>query len=608
VSPATIVYLNAEAVAGHAHAAGFRGESLAIAVAVAKAESGFNPGAVGDVDLTVRGERSVGLWQVNYRPARDAAGGARDPNLNLDPSFNARTAYTISSGGSKWSPWSAYTSGAYRKHLDEARTAARTVEARGGTANAPATGTRTASSSTVPGPTTADILKRVPPPSLASTPGVIEVGPEPAMFGKALADIVGDRLLDQTLDLGIDAVPELTFTIAIPPGKVNAVLEHFTDGAQVDYGELRFLIAAVELGPADAGLQLTVTARSFGMQRLRKDTLAGPWSNMSPTEVLATLAARNAMGFVGKGSPTRPTIARADGANEGEEESALDLAERLAKELGYVLFDGGQVLYFGPPTWILDQGTEVRADYGMRLGFDIVSQPTIRRTVDDEDRRRTINVELPYERGRLVRPGHRLDFDGIAAFRGSYLVASVGWNETDRTASVKVEAITPVDPVPEPGDEAFGASASGQATPASSVTGAGANLGRANPLDFVTVAMAQVGDAYVFGTEVRLDDPDPTAFDCSELVQWACSRVGVSIVDGSSAQIAACKAIPVAEAARIRGALLWHSGHIAISLGDGANTVEAMGRKYGVVQGRIASRFTKGGLIPGMNYTSGQVY
>ena len=614
MSPARTI-LNAEAVAGYAYGAKFRGEALAIAVAVAKAESSFNPAAVGDVDLSQKGERSVGLWQVNYRPTRDKLGGIRDPNLNLDPAHNARAAWEISSGGTRWSPWSVYTSGAYKRHLDEARTAARTVEQRGGTANSPdlapsAGGTSTTTSTAVTyGPTTADVLKPIPPPSVGLVPGrPLTVGPESKMMGKRVVDIVGERLIEHRVDLAHDAVPELVFGVIPPPGINNAVLEHFTDGAQVDYGDLRVLIAAVEVGPDPAGahIAVTVTARSFGMQRLRKSK-RGPWSNMSPTQVVETMANLNGMGFVAKGSPTRSTISRQDGEKEGDEESDLDLAERLAKELGYVLFDGGQVLYFGPPSWLLSKGVEVRAEWNYRLGYDVLGIPTIRRTTDDEDRRRTITLALPYERGRRVRPGHKLAHHGIAAFHGDYLVTSVRWNELDPSEPVEIEAIIPIDPEPEPPKEStFAASATSTPTPASSTNGAGANLGRASALDFVSVALAQVGDTYIYGAEVKLDDPDPTAFDCSELVQWACARVGISFVDGSSAQIAKCKKIPVAEALRIRGALLHKPGHIGISLGDGGGVVEALGRKYGVRTGKSMVTWTDGGLIPGMNYTNGQ--
>jgi len=86
----------------------------------------------------------------------------------------------------------------------------------------------------------------------------------------------------------------------------------------------------------------------------------------------------------------------------------------------------------------------------------------------------------------------------------------------------------------------------------------------------------------------------------SELIEWAASRVGISpkVPDGSSAQINHCRSIPVAQAIRTKGALLWHSGHIGVSLGNG-RTVEAQNPRAGVLQTNAGNRFTRGGLIPG---------
>lgn len=130
--------------------------------------------------------------------------------------------------------------------------------------------------------------------------------------------------------------------------------------------------------------------------------------------------------------------------------------------------------------------------------------------------------------------------------------------------------------------------------------------------DIVIEALTQTGKRYVFGAEANPLDPDPNAFDCSELVEWACRRLGVAFPDGSGPQIAACEAagtvIPRADAVRTRGALLFRrptpnrSGHVAISLGDG-RTIEAMDPARGV---RIGDGkrpgFELGAMIPGVTY------
>lgn len=109
-------------IAKVANAAGFSGEALLTAVAVALAESGGNERKRNPVAP----DDSYGLWQINMRGAK---GPARRAQFNLkndaelfDPATNARAAFAISNGGANWNPWTTYTSGAYKKHLGAAIT------------------------------------------------------------------------------------------------------------------------------------------------------------------------------------------------------------------------------------------------------------------------------------------------------------------------------------------------------------------------------------------------------------------------------------------------------------------------------------------------------
>jgi len=128
----------------------------------------------------------------------------------------------------------------------------------------------------------------------------------------------------------------------------------------------------------------------------------------------------------------------------------------------------------------------------------------------------------------------------------------------------------------------------------------------------VSKAMTQNKDPYIFGYEVDLDDPNPDAFDCSELVQWDCHQLEISpeMPDGAANQYEHCKKyntiIPIDEAVRTPGALLFRitpdGNHVVISRGDGS-TIEAKGKYYGVGVFSTAGRdWTAGALIPGVSY------
>lgn len=123
---------------------------------------------------------------------------------------------------------------------------------------------------------------------------------------------------------------------------------------------------------------------------------------------------------------------------------------------------------------------------------------------------------------------------------------------------------------------------------------------------FVEAALSQAGKPYVFGAEVRMDDPSPRVFDCSELVQWAVHRVGGTIPDGSADQLEHCRehgtVISMEQAMLVRGALMLREGHVAISLGDGT-CMEARGKDYGCgVFSALGRPWTHGALVPGLRY------
>lgn len=111
-------------IAAAARAAGFSGESVAIAVAVALAESSGNPRARNAVPP----DNSYGLWQINMLgsmgPARRQQFGLSSNEQLYDPTTNARAAYAISSQGRNWKPWSTYTGQTYRMYMNRGQAAA----------------------------------------------------------------------------------------------------------------------------------------------------------------------------------------------------------------------------------------------------------------------------------------------------------------------------------------------------------------------------------------------------------------------------------------------------------------------------------------------------
>lgn len=102
-------------IAIYAIAAGFAGDDVAIAVAVALAESGGNPYAV---NVNVNHSVDHGVWQIN-----DINADALHLGDWRDPATNARMARIVWKRQG-WQGWATYNSGAYEQFMGRGKTAA----------------------------------------------------------------------------------------------------------------------------------------------------------------------------------------------------------------------------------------------------------------------------------------------------------------------------------------------------------------------------------------------------------------------------------------------------------------------------------------------------
>lgn len=132
---------------------------------------------------------------------------------------------------------------------------------------------------------------------------------------------------------------------------------------------------------------------------------------------------------------------------------------------------------------------------------------------------------------------------------------------------------------------------------------------------FMKVARAQIGDKYQFGAEAD-GNPDPDAFDSSELVQWAAHEAGVTeMPDGSWKQYQwlADKGatVTVEDALNTKGALVFGfssnpigatdrpaRAYVGISLGDGKNVIDVSERSGEVREMPHGGFYNYGAVIP----------
>lgn len=100
--------------------AGFKGNDISIAVAIARGESGWNSSSHNGNTST--GDDSWGLWQINLIPHGDRFGSSTDLMV---PERNAAAAFALYVGrGHGFQDWSVYKSGKYLEYLADVQNAA----------------------------------------------------------------------------------------------------------------------------------------------------------------------------------------------------------------------------------------------------------------------------------------------------------------------------------------------------------------------------------------------------------------------------------------------------------------------------------------------------
>lgn len=147
---------DAKVAAAAAYQAGFRGEDLVTAVAIARVESTWNPRATNG--------SHYGLWQIAGSHQGKVPGWNKPEDI-FDPLLNAKYAYALyqarpGSGEAKFADWVPFEKEDYRKYLDISRQAVATTAGTAEISNVSATGCE-ASPMTVAGELSADLSARV---------------------------------------------------------------------------------------------------------------------------------------------------------------------------------------------------------------------------------------------------------------------------------------------------------------------------------------------------------------------------------------------------------------------------------------------------------------
>lgn len=388
------------------------------------------------------------------------------------------------------------------------------------------------------------------------------------------------------------------------------------------------------------GSGLTATFEDLNVARLRRHTSyrsAAPGTTSRPGFVQSLVREEPDIKFMsgtgadktqvqvarGTGNPNtgRAKVGAGGSAVDGGQEDTWTAGGRILGEIGWRLFSVRGVITAAPDSWLL-------AHNGKPYKLAPDSKGVIDIDVEWDTGKPAASATLYLNAGAHdLSPGTPLSLSGLGPGDGVWLVETI--ERSPFTTDVTVNAIRSQPTLPEPTDAS---SSTGDA----GITGFNGEFLSEGELDpptiehvppvsvsdilhdegargtkaekFVAIALAQRGKPYVYGAS------GPNSWDCSGFVQWCAGVVGLRISKPVSSIAATCRkkgtTMTVAQAAYTRGALLWHEygggaqDHVVISLGNGEETIEAMGKAYGVVRGKINGRqrpWTGAGYVPGMD-------
>lgn len=610
--------LTAAQIAQLVKQAGFPQSVHVTMVAIALAESGGRVEVVSPFNSN--GTKDYGLFQIN------SVHGYVARDLTSDAAFNTRCAKAIyDKQGLR--AWSVYNNGKYEAKMNEARQGVAQSAGVTGNASVPATGTveqDTSKPAVTYGPPGPQIVIAGPGAPLVAAEETSAPLKELKVMGTSLqGDFAASVIGVSTFSAGIEMIPHVTFTIADPEGDLLYQASNLWQrGVAVQYLDLWLRIDGVEFEAGSHGTgQITIDCIDdivYALQQLRGPRTA---NGISATQWLAQELSLCGIDpnkyFLGESVPTQSVIARDEAdqsgqGGQGETPSAWTTAVRLARELGKRIFVSGQRLVFGSSAFAMQWTTTgvlriTRHNESFTQGERWIDLPSARYvSIGDRSNVLEVSGRVPLSRGKFFRPGVPVDVYNTPAIAAGaplrLMCSSVNFDIGTDVSGADITLLEPIDPPPQPPTDTTSENANGGNTSnGKSVSGGGADgqIGR-----FVALALQQAGKSYVYGATPSASDPNPRAFDCSSLVQWAARQVGIPdptrTTDTQEAKIrAAGRLISVQQAINTKGALLFQPGHVAISLGNG-KTIEAMNSSQGVRQGNAAGRgFTTGGLLVG---------
>lgn len=228
----------------------------------------------------------------------------------------------------------------------------------------------------------------------------------------------------------------------------------FVTGMRVEVGGFQLEIANIETGE-DSGVEnFTLRCRPIIVRRLKDRRGPRVMVNVSPSEFVVSECVGVGANYIVQPSARRSQVSR-DVPQQGEQEvrtspSSWTTFQRLARELGFVVFEAAGTIFFGKPSWLIYQGNLPLVSVNYRTGeLDYkrsITVPKCKRSLDDPAI--TVETSVIVRSVDEVRAGKLLRLNGVPTFNGDYIISSFDIDLLMAINEASISATTPIDPAP----------------------------------------------------------------------------------------------------------------------------------------------------------------
>lgn len=266
---------------------------------------------------------------------------------------------------------------------------------------------------------------------------------------------VREAITSATLSGSLTEVTQLEMTLIDPDWKLLEA-GYFGLNMRVEVNEFKLEISNIETGADGSVETTTLKCRPIVVRRLKDRRGPRVMRNVSPSEFVIAECKAVGAGYVVQPSARRKQVAR-DVPQKGEQEVAVPPSswttfQRLARELGFIVFESCGVIYFGQPTWLMNSGAMPTVEVAYNAPENDPRRPlSVPKCVWTRDEpAKTMSTLMLIQSASQFRPGKRLILSGVPQFNGSYIMSSFSVGLLDPVPTADISAATPVNPKPQP--------------------------------------------------------------------------------------------------------------------------------------------------------------